>query len=93
MSERSELAPPPPCWGGYLQQQLEAGHGPIPQVVQTVPGVVGMEAFGPTGGGETAVLRRQMQCPNAVQTGVLQGDRVTGLTAPRLKGRLQPPQN
>lgn len=63
------------CWHGdlcshtppavrYLQQQVEAAHGPVPEVVETVSGVVGMETSAPTVGGEPAVLRRQRQFPN-----------------------------
>lgn len=36
---------------------MEAAHGPVPEVVQTVSGVVGVEAPGPTVGGDAAVLR------------------------------------
>lgn len=36
---------------------MEAAHGPVPEVVQTVSGVVGVEAPGPTVGGHAAVLR------------------------------------
>lgn len=74
----------------YLQQQVQAAHSPIPQVVQTVSGVVGVETFGPTLSRETAVLRRQRSFPNMASSTCRGGG---GLTAPSLKGRLQPPQN
>lgn len=75
----------------YLQQQVQAAHSPIPQVVQTVSGVVGVETFGPTLSRETAVLRRQRSFPNTYWPAP--PERAGGLTDPRLKGRLQPPQN
>lgn len=74
----------------YLQQQVQAAHSPIPQVVQTVSGVVGVETFGPTLSRETTVLRRQRSFPNIWPP---PPEREGGLTDPRLKGRLQPPQN
>lgn len=53
----SHLRTSQPSASPYLQQQVEAGHAPVPQVVQAVPGVVGVETFGPAAGRETAGLR------------------------------------
>lgn len=41
----------------YLQQLQQTGHSPVPQVVQAVPGVVGVETFGDAVSGETAGLQ------------------------------------
>lgn len=74
----------------YLQQQVQAAHAPVPQVVQTVSGVVGVEPSGATLSRETAFLRGQRSFPNIWRP---PHERDGELTDPRLKGRLQPPQN